>query len=66
MWYILSAEEGAGIYCGLFREEFVARVRNGCIQDCLNFMNVHRGDCFLIEAGTMYAIGAGSVILEVQ
>ena len=39
------------------REEFVARVRNGCIQDCLNFMNVHRGDCFLIEAGTMYAMG---------
>ncbi len=70
MWYILDAEEGAGIYCGFQRdttkEEFLAKVQNGTVEELLNFIPVKKGDCYLIEAGTVHAIGAGCVICEVQ
>lgn len=70
MWYIISADEGAGIYCG-FREDvdktqFLAKVKDGSVEECLNFIPVKAGDCFLIKAGTVHAIGAGCVICEIQ
>ncbi len=70
MWYIVKADEGAGIYCGFKRdtgkEEFLQKVQDGTVEELLNFIPVHEGDCFLIEAGTVHAIGAGCVICEVQ
>ena len=70
MWYIVEAEEGAGIYCGLTRDmgrgEFVKAVQEGTVEELLNFIPVKAGDCFLIKAGTLHAIGAGCVICEVQ
>ncbi len=70
MWYIVSADEGAGIYCGFKRrtdkEEFLAAVKNGTVEELLNFIPVKKGDSFLIEAGTVHAIGAGCVICEIQ
>ncbi len=70
MWYILGAEQGAGIYCGFKRdtdkEEFLRKVKDGTVEEFLNFIPVKEGDCFLIEAGTVHAIGAGCVICEVQ
>ena len=70
MWYVIGAEEGAGIYCG-FRKDtdkdaFLAKVQDGSVQELLNFIPVKAGDCFLIEAGTVHAIGAGCLICEVQ
>ncbi len=70
MWYIISADEGAGIYCGFKRDtnkdEFLAKVKDGTVEELLNFIPVKSGDCFLIEAGTVHAIGAGCVICEIQ
>lgn len=70
MWYILAADDGAGIYCGFkrdtSREEFLEKVGNGTVEELLNFIPVKKGDCFLIEAGTVHAIGAGCAICEVQ
>ena len=70
MWYIIDADEGAGIYCGFKRDtdrnEFLEKVKDGTVEELLNFIPVKRGDCFLIEAGTVHAIGAGCVICEVQ
>ncbi|MBR2023127.1 MAG: mannose-6-phosphate isomerase, class I [Clostridia bacterium] len=69
-WYILSADEGAGIYCGLKtkigKDEFKRKVLDGTVEEVLNFIPVKAGDCFLIKAGTLHAIGAGCVICEVQ
>ena len=70
MWYVIGAEKGAGIYCG-FRKDtdkdaFLAKVQDGSVQELLNFIPVKAGDCFLIEAGTVHAIGAGCLICEVQ
>ncbi len=70
MWYVFGAEKGAGIYCGFKRdtnkEEFLSKVKDGTVEELLNFIPVKEGDCFLIEAGTVHAIGAGCVICEVQ
>lgn len=70
MWYIISAEKGAGIYCGFKRdtgrEEFLAKVKDGTVEELLNFIPVKAGDCYLIKAGTVHAIGAGCVICEIQ
>lgn len=70
MWYVLAAEEGAGICCGFKRdtdkEEFFEKVKEGTVEELLNFIPVKAGDCFLIKAGTVHAIGAGCVICEVQ
>ena len=70
MWYIVGADEGAGIYCG-FKEDvdkaaFLSKVKDGSVEECLNFIPVKAGDCFLIKAGTVHAIGAGCVICEIQ
>lgn len=70
MWYILQAGAGAGIYCGFkkdtAKEEFVKKIATGEVEELLNFIPVKQGDCFLIEAGTLHAIGAGCVICEIQ
>lgn len=70
MWYIISADDGAGIYCGFKRdtnkEEFLAKVKDGTVEELLNFIPVKAGDCYLIKAGTVHAIGAGCVICEIQ
>lgn len=69
-WYIISADEGAGIYCGFKRdsskEEFLEKVKDGTALELLNFIPVKAGDCYLINSGTVHAIGAGCVICEVQ
>ncbi len=70
MWYIIDADDGAGIYCGFnkktSKEEFLQKVKDGTVEDLLNFIPVKKGDCYLIEAGTVHAIGKGCVICEVQ
>lgn len=70
MWYIISAEEGAGIFCGFKRDtnkdEFLQKVKDGTVEELLNFIPVKAGDCYLIKAGTVHAIGAGCVICEIQ
>lgn len=70
MWYVVEADEGAGIYCGFKRdtkrEEFLRKVQDGTVEELINFIPVKAGDCFLIRAGTLHAICAGCVICEVQ
>lgn len=69
-WYIVEAEEGAGIYCGFKRdtnkEEFLQSLTSGEVENLLNFIPVKKGDCYFIPSGTVHAIGAGCLILEIQ
>ncbi len=70
MWYVLDAQEGAFIYYGfkqeVTKEEFAERIENNTLQEVLNPVEVHRGDAFLIESGTIHAIGKGCLIAEIQ
>ena len=70
MWYIVEADDGAGIYFGFNRtlstEEYEKAIKDGSITDLLNFVPVKAGDCYFIPSGTVHAIGKGCVILEIQ
>lgn len=70
-WYIISAEDGAGIYLGLkdgvTEMEMRARLESGeDITPLLNFVEVKKGDAFYIPAGIPHAIGAGILLYEPQ
>lgn len=70
MWYIVDADEGAGIYLGFNRDiteqELCEAIENNTLTDLLNFYEVKKGECYFIPAGVMHAIGKGCLIFEVQ
>lgn len=70
MWYVISAKPHAFLYYGLNRtisqDELERKIRDGSICEALNRVEVHAGDVFFIHPGTIHAIGAGTVIAEIQ
>ena len=70
MWHIISADEGSGLYVGLnnnYKKEDIKKALNdGTILDCLNFFKVKPGDTFVINPGTIHAIGKGVRLIEIQ
>ena len=70
MWYIVEADEGAGIYLGfkntVTSEEFEEAIKTNTLTDLLNFYEVKAGECYFIPSGTIHAIGAGCLICEIQ
>ena len=70
MWYIVEAEQGAGIYLGFKRDvtqkEYEEAIKNHTLTDLLNFFEVKAGECYFIPSGTIHAIGAGCLICEIQ
>ena len=70
MWHIIDAAPGAGLYVGLnkdyTREEIEKKLKDSTILDALNFFKVKPGDTFLINSGTIHAIGKGVQLIEIQ
>ena len=70
MWYIVEADEGAGIYLGfkddLTREQLSELISEEKLCDKLNFFPVKAGECYFIPAGTVHAICRGCLICEIQ
>ena len=70
MWYILDAEEGAGIYYGFERDvtraEMEEAIRTNTLTDILRFVPVKKGESYFIPSGTIHAIGKGLLIAEIQ
>ena len=70
MWHIISADKGSGLYVGLnkgySKEEIEKALKEGNIINCLNFFEVKPGDTFIINPGTIHAIGAGVRLIEIQ
>ncbi len=70
-WYILEAEVGCGLYFGLKEGISQERLRQAIeqeedVSECLNFIPVQPGDFFVIDAGTIHAIGKGVTLIEPQ
>jgi mannose-6-phosphate isomerase len=69
-WYILHAQPGAQIGLGLkpgtTKAEVERAIRETRMEKLLNWIDVHQGEMFYVDAGTVHAIGAGSVIVETQ
>ena len=70
MWYVVDAKPGAGIYMGLKEkvtpEEFARAVADGTVEGLLDFKEVKPSEVYFIPSGTVHAIGAGTLIFEIQ
>ncbi len=70
MWYVVDCEPGAELIYGftgsLTAKDFRERIENNTLLEVCNRVAVKKGDVFLIQAGTLHAIGAGILIAEVQ
>jgi mannose-6-phosphate isomerase len=69
-WYVLAADPGSKIYAGLKagvgRSTLEQAIDHGECDTCLHAFEPKVGDCLLIEAGTVHALGAGLLIAEIQ
>jgi mannose-6-phosphate isomerase len=69
-WYVLAADSGSLIWTGLKRgfdrESLQREVKRGTCELCLHKWEPKAGDCVLLPAGTIHALGAGIVIAEIQ
>lgn len=69
-WYVVSAKPGAQIALGLkpgtTREQLKQAIRETRAEGLLNWVTLKAGDMFYADAGTVHAIGPGSVIIETQ
>lgn len=70
MWYIVEADESAGIYLGFSKEvtkdEVRSAIADNTLCDLLKFYPVKAGEAYFIPSGTVHAIGAGCLICEIQ
>ena len=70
MWHIISADKGSGIYVGFnkdySKQEIEQKLNDSTILDALNFFEVKPEDTFVINSGTIHAIGKGVRLIEIQ
>lgn len=69
-WYVLKAEPGAqvglGLKPGVSRADFERAIREVRAEELMNWIDIHEGEMIYVDAGTVHAIGPGSVLLETQ
>lgn len=70
MWYVMQADKDARLIVGFkkqsSKEAYQKSLKNKAILDILDTKSVKKGDVFFLETGTVHAIGAGTVIAEIQ
>lgn len=70
MWVVLDCLPGAKLVYGfkepVTKEEFRAGIEANTLMQLVNEVEVHKGDVFFIQSGTLHAIGKGIVIAEIQ
>jgi mannose-6-phosphate isomerase len=71
MWYVIAARPGAKIMAGLDSRATKVRLKDVLdspaeVENMLQIYNSQPGDAFYIASGTLHAIGAGNLILEIQ
>jgi mannose-6-phosphate isomerase len=70
MWYVLDAAKDAKLIYGLHhdadKESIRRSIYEGSIEKYLQKFPIEKDDLFYIEAGTVHAIGAGALIVEIQ
>ena len=70
MWYIMQADENARLILGFKEkssaEEYVQNLNNKTLLTILDTKTVKQGEVYFLETGTVHAIGAGTLIAEIQ
>jgi mannose-6-phosphate isomerase len=69
-WYVLAAEPGAQVACGLkpgvTLNEVKAGIEGGTLEGNLNLLDVAPGEMVFVDAGTVHAIWPGLILMETQ
>jgi mannose-6-phosphate isomerase len=69
-WHVLEAQPGAqliaGVRDGTTAAALAAAIRNGTVVDLAEYHHIRQGDTVFVPAGTLHALGPGSLIYEVQ
>lgn len=69
-WFLAAVEAEAGLILGLrpgvTRPQFEAALHANTLEQCVNRYPVRPGDSVLVHSGTVHAIDAGCLILEIQ
>jgi mannose-6-phosphate isomerase len=69
-WYVLAAEPGAQIGLGLkpgtTLDELKRAIDEVRAETLLNWIDVKPGEMYYVDAGTVHAIGPGSILVETQ
>lgn len=70
MWYVMQADENAKLIVGFkknsSKEEYLMHLKDKTLVTLLDEIPVKKGDVFFLETGTVHAIGAGTLIAEIQ
>jgi mannose-6-phosphate isomerase len=70
MWYVMQADEDASLIVGFkkksSKEEYLKNLEDKTLINILDTKKVKKGDVFFLETGTVHAIGAGTLIAEIQ
>jgi len=69
-WYVLAAEPGAQVACGLkpgvTLDDIQRGIEAGTLEESLNALDLAQGEMVYVDAGTVHAIWPGSILLETQ
>lgn len=69
-WLVIEAVPGSVVYAGLKpgvgRDQLRAAIQRGACDECVNVVPVAPGDCVMIPAGTVHAMGEGILAAEIQ
>ena len=69
LWYVIDCAPGAYLICGfndeLNIEDFRRRIEDDTLISAVNTYEVHKGDTFYIEPGTLHAIGRDILLAEI-
>ncbi|HNP33679.1 MAG TPA: class I mannose-6-phosphate isomerase [Flavobacterium sp.] len=70
MWYVMQADPNSRLIVGFKEksspEEYIQNLKNKTLLNILDTKKVQPGDVFMLDTGTIHAIGAGIVIAEIQ
>lgn len=69
-WYVAAADANAELFLGFreptTRDSFEEKLRAGTVLDNIHSIPVQSGDAAFLPAGRVHAIGAGSLLIEIQ
>jgi mannose-6-phosphate isomerase len=70
MWYVARADRGAELFVGLkkgvSRAEFERKLASQTVAECFHRIAVKEGDAMFLPSSRVHALGAGTVIFEIQ
>jgi mannose-6-phosphate isomerase len=70
IWYVVNAAPKARLYAGVKRgtgrENFTKALEQGRVEKHLHTIEIKAGDAIFLPSGRMHALGAGSVLVEIQ